>query len=52
MAEKVEPYQIWFNKETIEVSNMIDIDCGCASSNQELRQLALLCLDDLSVQYF
>ncbi len=45
------PYEIWFNKETIETSNIIDIDCGCAARNEHSR-LALLCLDDLSVQYF
>lgn len=51
VKEGMEPYEIWFNNESIETANIIDIDCGCAAKNENSR-LALLCLDDLSVQYF
>lgn len=49
--EEVKPYMVWMNHEDIKQANVIDIDCGCAGRNEDSR-LALLCLDDLSIQYF
>lgn len=48
--QQARPYSIWYNHSSIETSDIIDIDCGCAC-NDSNTQLACLRLDDLKVFY-
>lgn len=49
--QKDHPYKVWIQGDDIFQTHLMDIDCGCAADNEDSR-IALVCLDDLQIQYY